>query len=296
LKEEYRSLGGRFQRKRLCTVRLSRKIFPGLPSYSLGNLTKWFGIKIENRHTATGDAEATVKLFEMLLDEDHNDFFEESLSRFSREGILPPNLPKETFESLPEETGVYYFHNEKGEVIYVGKARSIRDRIISHFTNSVDGGIKAKRNSHIYDITFELTGNELVALLFESREIKRLCPIYNRAQKRIYNNYGIYPYYDNNDYLRLGISKVKDIERVLVAFRSLMEARRFLERKIEQYGLCPKLCGLQKSTGPCFSYQIQECKGACTGEEENTVYNKRVQKVIDTFSIKEKSFCIDRQR
>ena len=134
IRQEFKSLGGDFQSKKLCTVRLARKIIPGLPSYSLGNLAKHLGIEINGRHRAFGDAKATVKVLQHLLDNDTKDHVEKALKRNSFEATLPPNLTKDQFLKLPEETGVYYFYDHKGKVIYVGKAKNIKSRIKSHFS------------------------------------------------------------------------------------------------------------------------------------------------------------------
>ncbi|MEP7170415.1 MAG: 3'-5' exonuclease, partial [Bacteroidota bacterium] len=111
IRDEFKSLGADYRRKKLCTVRLSRKIFPGYPSYSLGNICTQLGIKIDNRHRAMGDASATAKLFELCVKHDSDEFINKSLKKNSKEALLPPHLPKEVFENLPEKTGVYYFHD-----------------------------------------------------------------------------------------------------------------------------------------------------------------------------------------
>ena len=125
--KEFSDLGFPFKRKKLCTVRLSRKLIPGLPSYSLGKLCSSVGIRINDRHRAKGDADATTILFEKLLRLDaDNKVFDSFLKPNSREATLPPGLAKEIFEKLPERTGVYYFRNEKEHIIYVGKALNIK--------------------------------------------------------------------------------------------------------------------------------------------------------------------------
>src|SRR6202008_4012122 len=118
--------------KKLCTVRLSRRIFPGFASYSLGNLCQSLGIVHKDKHRAGGDTEATVKVFQLLLNNDKEQHIQKSLQRNSKEWILPPNVPKEHFDKLPYTPGVYFFHNEKGKIIYVGKANNIRYRVNSH--------------------------------------------------------------------------------------------------------------------------------------------------------------------
>ena len=126
LKKEFEQVGINWQSKKLCTVRLSRKIIPGLRSYSLGSLAESLGIEISNRHRAGGDAAATVKIFDQLLRRDRDGYIVKALKRNSGETILPPNLPKEEFDRLPALPGVYYFQNARGNVIYVGKAINIK--------------------------------------------------------------------------------------------------------------------------------------------------------------------------
>ena len=147
--------GHELRSKKLCTVRLSRKIFPGFPSYSLGNLCRSLEININNRHRAGGDAEATVKVFGKLLENDTEDFISKSLLRNSKEQSLPPNVPKQHFEILPTTPGVYYFHDAKGKIIYVGKAINIRNRVNSHFSNNSESRQKQNFITHIHSISYK---------------------------------------------------------------------------------------------------------------------------------------------
>lgn len=292
IKEEFKSLGGDFQARKLCTVRLSRKILPGLPSYSLGNLTKKLGITISNRHRAFGDAKATVKLLQHLILNDKTGEIEKALKRNSSEATLPPNLPKKQFDSLPEEPGVYYFYDQKGKVIYVGKANKIKTRIRSHFSSGSETTKKQNLFREIYSISYELSGNELVALLFETHEIQRLWPRYNRAQKRISWNYGIYHYEDQQGFQRFSISKLDKTGNPFLVFKTQTAARSFLTNKVREFELCPKLSGLQKSKGPCFDHHINNCDGACIGKVKSGKYNKRVNKLILTFHTENESMAI----
>ena len=193
--------------KKLCTVRLSRKIFPGFPSYSLGKLCHSLGITINDRHRAGGDTEATVKVFQLLLENDKEQFIQKSLLRNSKEAILPPNVPKEHFDKLPYTPGVYYFHNEKGKIVYVGKAKNIRYRVNSHFSNNSESRQKQNFLRHIHAISFQPCGTELMACILESTEIKKIWPIFNHSQKRWEDIYGIFMYEDQNGYQRLAIEK-----------------------------------------------------------------------------------------
>jgi DNA polymerase-3 subunit epsilon len=284
IRQEFKSLGGNFQARKLCTVRLARKILPGLPSYGLGNLAKHLNIPINSRHRAFGDAEATVKIFKILKDSDREGCIEQYLKKGSNEATLPPNLPREEYEKLPEEPGVYYFFDARGKVIYVGKAINIKKRIRGHFTPGSETIRKQHMFREIHGVSFELCGNELVSLLFENHEIRRLWPLFNQAQKRISWNYGIYLYEDQRGYQRFSISRTNKSEAAVSLFKSLNEARSFLRKKTEEFELCPKLTGLQASPGSCFDYRIQKCSGACIGEEKVSSYNKRVNRALQSFS------------
>ncbi|MEM7108556.1 MAG: exonuclease domain-containing protein [Bacteroidota bacterium] len=277
--------------KKLCTVRLSRGIFPGLRSYGLGNLCAHFKIKITDRHRAGGDARATSILFDKLLKE-NPEFVQIALHRSSKETTLPPHLPKEEFYALPEAPGVYYFVDGKNETIYVGKARNIKKRISSHFS----GRSKDPRNQYIrneiHHIHYELTGNELLALVLESQEIKRLWPKYNRSQKYVNNQWTIYSYEDRTGYLRLNVSKVVRGNKGLSLFNNHADAWHFLIDKVREYGLCPKLSGIQKSSGACFDHMQGNCNGACASKEAAAEYNDRVMDFMNSLHHVQESYAI----
>jgi DNA polymerase-3 subunit epsilon len=283
LKKEFEQVGINWQSKKLCTVRLSRKIIPGLRSYSLGSLAESLGIEIINRHRAGGDAAATAKIFDQLLRRDSDGYIVKVLKRNSGETILPPNLPKEEFDRLPALPGVYYFLNARGNIIYVGKAINIKKRIAGHFTGDAREWSRSKIRNEIHHINYQLTGNELIALILESQEIRRLWPKYNQAQKFRVEEWGIFDYEDRNGYLRFSVNVVTKGSRPLIRFSTKGEAWNFLWEKVRDYELCPKLCGLQISKGLCFDYQSGGCHGACMGIESVKKYNKRVESAIQAF-------------
>jgi DNA polymerase-3 subunit epsilon len=249
----------------------------------LGSLADSLGIKIINRHRAGGDAEATVKVFNSLLNRDRDNFIGKSLKRNSGETILPPNLPKGEFDRLPAKAGVYYFLNSRSDVIYVGKANNIKKRIAGHFTGDAREWSRSKIRNEIHHITYELTGNDLIALILESQEIRRLWPKYNHAQKYRVEEWGIYNYEDRNGYQRFSVNTVTRGSRPLIRFSTKGDTWNFLWEKVRAYELCPKLSGLQLSKGLCFQYQTGECKGACMCIETVKKYNKRVLKAIQSF-------------
>ena len=291
IKAHLRDAGYELNSRKLCTVRLSRKIFPGLISYSLGKLCNALGIPIYERHRAGGDTEATVKVFQLLLENDREKHIEKSLQRNSKEAILPPHVPKTDFEQLPYTPGVYYFHNEKGKVVYVGKANNIRYRVNSHFSNNSQGRQKQNFMQHVHRISFQPCGTELMACILESAEIKKRWPVFNSSQKRWEDVYGIYTYEDQNGYLRLAIDKNRKRLHPVTTFHYLVDGHALIRKLIREHELCPKLCFLQKDNGPCAGTGEQDCRGACEQTESPARYNKRVEKAIASL-LAQPSFAI----
>lgn len=289
--QEFKDLGFDFKRKKLCTVRLSRKLIPGLNSYSLGPLCASQSIVIEGRHRARGDAEATTILFEKLLRLDHDQkVFGSFLHPKSRQATLPPLLPKSIFDKLSEKTGVYYFKNGKNEVIYVGKANNIKQRVLSHFYDKAKKEITMCLETS--NITFTETGNELLALLLESAEIKKIFPKYNRAQRKSQESVALFYYEDRNGVLHIAYNRLKLVSNPVMKFYTITECRNFLEKLCEEFELCPKYCHLQTNVSSCFHYQIKACKGICREEESVALYNKRVQQAIASVQFQTENFII----
>jgi len=290
VKEEFKRLGFNYQRKTICTVKLSRKLIPNLSSYSLGNLCQSLGITIMNRHRAAGDTEATAKLFEKLLEVDSSNKPIMAHLSSTAKG-LHPDLKQELIEDLPEKEGVYYFYNQYKKLIYIGKSINIKSRVKQHLNNSsTTKAIEMK--SKIVDIDYELTGNELVALLLESDEIKTYKPIYNRAQRRTAAHYGIFFNFNKSGYLCFSIEKNDKEELPLTSFSTLEAAKNHLERLTIDYELCQKYTDLYKHTGACFQYNIKQCKGACVEEESADQYNKRAEKALQTFEFENENFLV----
>ncbi len=233
--------------KKLCTVRLSRKVFTGLPSYSLGNLCRFLQIPIEDRHRADGDAKATVILFERLLKNGADTHINVMLKRSSAEQWLPLHLEKKEIMQLPSLPGVYYFHNSKNKIIYVGKAINIKKRVTSHFTLNDPSKKRQQFLRHIHKITCTICVNELHALVLESNEIKKLWPKHNDSQKQPAQKYGLYCYEDNRGYLRLVIDKRKKHFPALYHFNLLHEGQVLLRKIAETYKLDKKLCYIDKT-------------------------------------------------
>ena len=282
IREEFKRLGFTFTRKQLCTVRLSRKSFPGFKSYSLGQLI--YNLEIDEsiyggiRHRAMADVKATLEVLRMVLNQTQSeDQIKELVNLGIREALLPQHWTVETIHQLPDRCGVYYFHDKAGMPIYIGKSIDIKKRVATHFSKKTEKARKLQ--VHAYDISFELTGSELIALILESDEIKKHHPPINRAQRTRFFPYVIYHFFNEAGYLCFDVAKVtaktKKQYQIVSEYPKGNHAKNALKRKIEEEELCPKLCGLEKSSSACFDYHLGKCSGACAEFEEVESYNER---------------------
>src|SRR5947209_2894762 len=294
IKSHLEASGYSLNTKKLCTVRLSRQIFPGFASYSLGNLCDSLEINLENRHRAGGDASATVILFRKLLSNDSKDIIKKSLQRNSKEQMLPPHVPKADFESLPKSPGVYYFHDQKGKIIYVGKAKNIHSRVNSHFSNNSDSRQKQNFIRHTFSISFQPTATELMAAILESTEIKRLWPQFNTSQKRQEELFGIFVYEDQNGYMRLAIEKKRKYSNPVCTFHFKVDGHGVLRKLMKEFCLCPKLCFIQTDNETCVGFADNHCHGACEKKEDATTYNSRVLSAIASLTQKPSYIVMDK--
>jgi DNA polymerase III subunit epsilon len=294
LRTEFRRLGFDFERKSLCTVELSKKLIPGQQSYSLGKLVKALGIPLADRHRASGDAQATVKLFKMLLAKDLDKEILKNSVRNTPKTQMDTKLVH-LLDALPSITGVYYLHNEKGEIIYIGKSKNIKKRVNQHFTS--DNKKSREIQKEVISVTYEATGNELNALLKENEEIKRIKPKYNKALSKTIFSYALYQSVNAEGYLQLKIAKADGRKKNITTFTNLQQAKAMLNHIIAEYKLCQRLTGIHTGNGSCFNYSIKECHGACIGEETLEEYNDRVHQVLQKYSYENQNMLvIDRGR
>ncbi|EMY81836.1 exonuclease [Psychroflexus gondwanensis] len=294
LRLEFDRLGYPFERKTLCTVKLSKKLLPDFESYSLGKLVRKLGIPITDRHRASGDALATVKLFKLLLEKDTDKEIISSHLKLNAVSSIDTKLIR-LIDDLPNAVGVYYFSNKEGDIIYVGKSNDIKKRANQHFIS--DAPKSREIQEHISSVDYEKTGNELMALLKENQSIKKLKPKYNSALKKDLFTHGLYMFEDHKGYFNLTVSKLDSKKEYITSFTNYQQGKAFLERALETYQLCQKLTGLHKTKGACFNYTIKKCDGACIQEEDAVSYNSRVIALIEFYNYKDKNMIIqDRGR
>ncbi|MGB2164493.1 MAG: exonuclease domain-containing protein [Flavobacteriaceae bacterium] len=275
LRTEFKRLGYNFERNSLCTVSLSQQLLPDMESYKLGKLVRSLGIPISDRHRAQGDAMATVKLFELLLEKDSNKQILKSQIKALHTHQVPSKYLS-IIEELPTATGVYYLHNAVGDVLYIGKSKNIQKRVRTHLTGTDRKSKKIQKKLH--KVNFETTGSELIALLKEQHEIKKNQPQINKDGR-----YRLYPMGIRIDeetrYHQLVLEQVRNSRDYLVVFKNGRVAKHIMTQWIEAHQLCHNHSSLQDSDGACFAYKNNQCKGACLEEEDPQSYNQRLHQI-----------------
>ena len=290
IKDEFAGLGYKYKRETLCTVRLSRKLMPGKLSYSLGKLCDSIGIDVQNRHRAEGDVDATIQLFDRLLElkSMHPQFKNQGVEDLMTRRI--DKIKHYILDKLPEACGVYYFLNKEQQIIYIGKSVNMYNRAMSHFNSKESKGKKMLND--LYNVDFVKTGSELVALLHEAQEIKSHKPHYNRMRKADVFTHSIDWFMDDNGIINFKIVEYENTVNTLVSFANYATARERIEHWIDEYALCLRYCHLTSDEAICFNHQIKKCNGICAGEEEITIYNKRAKEIMDSIIFKNEHFAL----
>ncbi len=242
VRHELEKAGFNWTAKKLCTVRAARKLKPGFASYGLGKLCRSLDIPLVNQHRAGGDADATAILFSLLLECDTEGIIGQMIKKTSQDQRLPPNLPPEDFERLPEKPGVYYFHDQVKKVIYVGKAVNLKKRVASHFSGHKITSQRQNFLRETHGISFEVCATELMALLLECSEIKKLWPAYNRALKRFEQKYGLYQYEARNGFRYLAVGKLGRHQACIESFHSIGEGVKLLHDLAKRFGIDYRFC------------------------------------------------------
>lgn len=275
LQTEFRRLGYSFESKSLCTVALAQKLLPEAESYKLGKLVRSLGIPIADRHRAHGDALATLELFKILLEKDSG---KEIISTYVKElnnNKVAPRFLK-IIEELPSEIGVYYIHDPEGRIIYIGKSKNIKKRVLNHLTGET---VKAQKiQKKLARVSFELSGNECIALLKEQHEIKKNQPELNHSMKYHLFKMGIRINH-SSPYHNLVVEPVNQEKQYLEVFKNKRNANRKLRTWLEEFNLCEGKTSLGNSEKACFGHGIKKCNGACVGDESPKVYNQRILEI-----------------
>jgi len=271
LRHEFERAGMSFRAKTLCTVKLSRRLYRGASGHSLDALIARHGIRCDARHRALGDAEAAWQFLRIAAGEHGDEILGVAARQVAKEPRLPPHLERAAIDAVPEAPGVYFFYGEAGAPLYIGKSRSMRARVLSHFTEPKPWVAQVRR------VEWQRTAGELGALLREARLVKELRPLFNR-QLRKPNSLSSFVF----DGTRLDIAEADGIDAEALAslrglFRSRRAAQEALRALADEERLCLRALGLEKSgRGACFRHQIGRCAGVCAGRESIHLHHARL--------------------
>ena len=283
IKNEFALIDMKFLPRLLCTVRLSRYLYKFEQGHSLAKLIARYDIPFTSRHRALDDARAILYFSELAFKEHGEELFAVAVQHQLKSQSLPPNLDIDELQKIKDVPGVYIFHDEAHQPIYVGKSIHLKKRVMSHFQ---DGASKEVRMSQsVFHVETIPTSSELAALILESKLVKELKPIFNRRLRRV-TSYAMVCKNLDNDYATVTIKQGNvdtetDLDTIYGMYPSRMKAKKRLEEMTRVFTLCPKLMGLEKATGACFSYRLGKCKGACIGEELPEKYNRRFELALE---------------
>lgn len=283
LKNEFAMIGNDFSPKLLCTVRLSRYLYRYEQGHSLAKLIARYNIPFTHRHRALDDARAIMYFSEMAFSEHGKDIFNKAIQHQLKTQSLPPNLDQAEINDIQNVPGVYIFQDETRQPIYVGKSINLKKRIMSHFQ---DGASKEVRmNQQVHHIDTIPTRSELAALILESKLVKELKPIFNRRLRRV-SSYAMLVKSDVSGYASItvkqgNIDTETNLNTIYGMYPSRMKAKQRLEDMTRGFQLCPKLMGIEKTKGACFSCRLGRCKGACIGVESAELYNRRFELALE---------------
>jgi DNA polymerase-3 subunit epsilon len=291
LKNEFRRLNRPFQPQVLCTVKLSRALYPAYHRHGLDAIIARHGLSCDARHRALGDARVLWDFVQLIRREQPADAVERALAKAMRTASLPPQLDTGCLESVPEGPGVYVFYGESDVVLYVGKSVNLRDRVRSHFTAGHSAGRAMRIAQEIRRIDWIETGGELGALLLEARLIKEKLPVHNRRLRgsdelcswRVAEELNAVPVVE---LIRGSDIDPRQLGSLHGTFRTRREAVTALRELATAYQLCPRRLGLESGRGACFASQLKQCKGVCAGRESAAAHDLRLRAALSSLRLK----------
>ena len=295
LRNEFQRLGLNYRARVLCTVKLSRALFPQHRRHNLDALIERHGLACNARHRALGDAEVLWNFIRKIYQEVDTASINAAVAKQYAQPSLPPRLSAEALDELPDAPGVYLFYGEGNLPIYVGKSVELRARVWSHFSGDHRNGKEMRIAQEVTRVEWIQTAGELGALLKEARLIKELLPALNRTERRHTGYFGFErdPAPDSLRPVRLvasGTLEASRLENLVGLFRSKSAALAALSAIAAEQGLCPALLGLEAArarNSPCFSHQIKRCRGACCGKESLAEHNLRLFEAMQALRVKD---------
>jgi DNA polymerase-3 subunit epsilon len=288
LKSEYARLGITFSAKTLCTVRLSRALHPEQQRHNLDTLIERHGLAGIDRHRALGDTRAICTLFRKWQADTDPETFDAAINRLLQRPSLPSHLDPDALRDLPQRPGVYLFYGLNPLPLYIGKAVNLKDRIGSHFSNDYRSGTDLRLSQELRRIEVEETAGELGALLREAQLVKQLMPAHNikLRRKNAWTAIRIDAETGLPEYVKSDDIPLDALDTHYGLFGSRAAARSWLLDTTAEAGLCAKALGLERGTGPCFGYQLRQCRGTCIGLEPAAQHLQRVRDALEVKQLK----------
>ena len=295
LKAEFKRIGITLKQKVLCTVKLSRKLYPQYKSHGLSAIIERHGFTCSQRHRAMGDVEVMAQLIALAKRELGFEALEAAVSELSKKTSLPSGIDEDVIDEIPENAGVYLFFGENNLPLYIGKSINLRARVMSHFSSDHRSTKEMRISQEIKRIEWIETAGEFGALLLESRLVKERQPIYNRQLRRERQlcAWQLAESADAKPLLRLireDEITPENIGTLFGTFRSKKQATEVLRNIAEEHSLCLKALGLESGKGACFRSQIQRCKGVCCGKEAPELHYLRLQQALISLRLKSWQF------
>jgi DNA polymerase-3 subunit epsilon len=286
LKQEFKRVGKSFQPRQLCTMRLSRTLYPDQRGHKLQNLITLHNLQVHARHRAYDDSHALWQFMQHLRASFPAETLEQAIAKQIKKPSLPKSLAPEAIAALPEGTGVYIMYDADGAPLYVGKSIHIRKRVTEHFMRDHDNVGEFNLSQNVHSISAQETAGELEALLLESRLVKELLPYQNKLLRRTSKLLLAIKEQTPEGYLQVRMElaspeAANGNENVLAVYEKRSRMRASLEAAAREWNLCPKLLGLEKSDRACFWSQLGKCRGACSGKEPAEEHNRRLLLAFD---------------
>ena len=288
LKHEFGRLGRSFTAKVLCTVKLSRRLYPEAARHNLDALIARHALAAADRHRALGDARILWRFLQAVYRDKPAEAIDAAVARILKAPSLPPQLPADALDSIPEAPGTYRFYGLNALPLYVGKSINLRARIASHFASDYRSANDLRLSAEITRIEFEETAGELGALLRESRLVKTLLPVYNRRLRRRAEMVALALPAEPAapDFVHSEAIDPRRLDDLYGPFPSRQKARETLRDIAAQAGLCWTALGLERRQGPCFARQVRKCAGACVGAEPPAAHHARLRDALAPYALR----------
>lgn len=295
LKAEFKRIGITLKQKVLCTVKLSRKLYPQYKSHGLSAIIERHNFSCTQRHRAMGDVEVMAQLIAHAREELGEEALHVAVAELSKKTSLPSGIDENIIDEIPETSGVYLFYGENKLPLYIGKSVNLRARVMSHFSSDHRSTKEMRISQEIKHIEWVETVGEFGALLLESRLVKERQPIYNRQLRRERQlcAWQLAKSADNKPLLTLICEDEitpENIGTLFGTFRSKKQATEALRSIAEEHSLCLKALGLESGKGACFRSQIKRCKGVCCGKESPELHYLRLQQALISLKLKSWQF------